>query len=224
VRPLREQRLLAAESSGGISSEPIYQLARSLIRKLDLHGDFLDFGPGIGLFIQQLLKLPWSGTITCADLYPRPAELPDTVRWLQADLNDPLPLPDHSFDCILCMEVIAHLENPRFVFREFSRLLRPGGMLLLTMPNQESLRSISGLFGGGHFSHFRGAGYPARITALVRLDLDHICSETGFTPPEFHYTDSGLVPKLHLSWQKLSFGLLKGCAFSDNLAMVTRKI
>ncbi len=42
------------------------------------------------------------------------------------------------------MEVIASLENPRAVFREFARLLRPNGVLLLTMPNQESLRAYSG--------------------------------------------------------------------------------
>jgi SAM-dependent methyltransferase len=122
------------------------------------------------------------------------------------------------------MEVIAHLENPRYLFREFSRLLRPDGTLLLTMPNQESIRSFISLISSGHFSSFRDNAYPSFITALLRLDLDRICSETGFAPPQFHYTNSGVIPKLHLSWQSLSMGLLEGRLFSDNLAAVIRKI
>ncbi len=221
---LREQRLHAAEYSGGISSAPIYQLALSLCQKLQLKGDLLDFGAGKGLLLQELRRLPYPGAITCADLLPRPDDLPADLRWIQSDLNDPLALPDHSFDAITCTEVIAHLENPRFVFREFSRLLRPGGVLILTMPNQESLRAFTALLTGGHFSAFRGIAYPALITALLRQDLERICLESGFTPPEFFYTNSGLVPKLHLSWQQLSFGLLQGRLFSDNFATVTRKI
>ncbi len=214
----------AAEYSGGISSDIIYQFALRLCRELSLHGDLLEFGAGRGNFVRELIRLPYSGSVTCTDLLPRPETLPETVRWIQADLNEPVPLPDQSFDNITCLEVIAHLENPRFDFREFSRLLRPGGVLLLTMPNQESLRAYTALITGGHFSAFRGIAYPALITALVRLDLERICSETGLSAPQFYYTDSGLVPKLHLSWKKLSFGLLKGRAFSDNLAMVSRKI
>jgi SAM-dependent methyltransferase len=224
VRTLREQRIHAAEYSRGISAAPIYQLALALCRKLNLHGDLLEFGTGKGLFTGELLKIPYAGTITCTDLLPRPDGLPENLPWIQTDHNDPLPLTDQTFDIIICMEVIAHLENPRFLFREFSRLLRPGGTLLLTMPNQESIRSLSGLILGDHFSAFRGIAYPALITALVRQDLVRICRETGFTPPQFHYTNSGLMPKLHLSWQSLSFGVLKGRAFSDNLAAVTRKI
>jgi len=222
MRTLREQRIHAAEYSGGISAPPIYHLALSLCR--NHKGDLLEFGAGKGLFVQELLKLPWPGSVTCTDLLARPDALPEKIRWIQADLNDPVPLPEHSFDVIICMETIAHLENPRFIFREFSRLLRPGGTLLLTMPNQESLRAFTALLTGGHFSAFRSIAYPALITALVRLDLERICEETGFTTPQFSYTNSGLLPKLHLSWQSLSLGLLKGRLFSDNLAFVARKI
>jgi len=221
---LREHRIHAAEHSGGFSDISLYHFALNLCRSLDLGRDLLEFGAGKGLFVQELLNLPYPGAITCADLFPRPGALPETIRWIQTDLNEPLQLPDQSFDTIICMEVIAHLENPRFLFREFSRLLRPNGTLLLTMPNQESIRSFTALISGGHFSSFRGIAYPSFITALLRLDLERISSETGFAPPQFHYTNSGIVPKLHLSWQTLSMGLLKGRLFSDNLAAVIRKI
>jgi hypothetical protein len=81
-----------------------------------------------------------------------------------------------------------------------------------------------GLLFGGHFTAFLGKSYPAHISALLQLDFKRICSESGFTPPRFDYTDSGVIPKLtHIRWQEITFGLLKGKAFSDNVAVVTTK-
>jgi len=45
-----------------------------------------------------------------------------------------IPEPDASFDAILCTEVFEHLPSPIEAIREFSRLLRPGGQLILSAP------------------------------------------------------------------------------------------
>jgi ubiquinone/menaquinone biosynthesis C-methylase UbiE len=45
-----------------------------------------------------------------------------------------IPRPDHSFDAVLCTEVIEHIINPLEAIKEFSRLLKPGGQLILTAP------------------------------------------------------------------------------------------
>jgi 2-polyprenyl-3-methyl-5-hydroxy-6-metoxy-1,4-benzoquinol methylase len=221
---LQEKRLQAALASEGISAGPIYQTVLDLCRSLRLHGDLLEFGAGTGTLAKQLSASQPGGTITCADIRPRPASLPANVAWLQTDLNNAIPVPDCSFDIIISTEVIEHLENPRATFREFHRLLRSDGVLIVTTPNQESVRSIAGLLMGGHFVAFLGRSYPAHITALLRKDFERICHGTRFAPPQFYYTDSGGIPKLpHILWQSLTFGLLKGRLFSDNLAVLTRK-
>jgi ubiquinone/menaquinone biosynthesis C-methylase UbiE len=45
-----------------------------------------------------------------------------------------IPEPDGSFDAIMCIEVLEHLPEPLLAIKEFSRLLKPNGHLLLTAP------------------------------------------------------------------------------------------
>ncbi|MRR53724.1 MAG: class I SAM-dependent methyltransferase [Deltaproteobacteria bacterium] len=50
-----------------------------------------------------------------------------------SDISD-IPEPDGSFDAVMCIEVLEHLPNPLLALEEFSRLLRPGGQLIVTAP------------------------------------------------------------------------------------------
>lgn len=45
-----------------------------------------------------------------------------------------VPEPDGAFDAILCVEVFEHIPHPVEALKEFSRLLKPGGQLILTAP------------------------------------------------------------------------------------------
>jgi len=45
-----------------------------------------------------------------------------------------IPAPDGSFDAVLCSEVLEHVPEPTLALDEFSRLLRVGGVLILTAP------------------------------------------------------------------------------------------
>ncbi len=145
------------------------------------------------------------------------------VEWFEGDLNNQIDWRPGYFDAVICSEVIEHLENPRLTFRTINRLLKTGGRLLLTMPNQENIRSYLNLMFRGHFAAFRGAEYPAHITALLRLDLSRICAETGFSEPSFFYVDYGWMPITRTTWQRFSFNLLKGRLVSDTVGMVVSK-
>jgi len=45
-----------------------------------------------------------------------------------------IPAPDASFDAILCSEVLEHVPEPTHALDEFTRLLKPGGVMILTAP------------------------------------------------------------------------------------------
>ena len=64
------------------------------------------------------------------DLFPRPG-----MRGVQADACADFPFKDGSFDVVLSMEGIEHFENQTGFVRECARVLRPGGLLILSTPN-----------------------------------------------------------------------------------------
>jgi 2-polyprenyl-3-methyl-5-hydroxy-6-metoxy-1,4-benzoquinol methylase len=133
------------------------------------------------------------------------------VRWIDADLNESLAAPDESFDVILCCEVIHCLENPRAVAREFFRLLRSNGTVIISAPNNESVRAIAPLWIQGHFVGFGESTYPSHKTALVKTDLDRLLGEAGFERRDFFYSNHGGLPKKPaLTWQQVSGGWLGG--------------
>lgn len=52
------------------------------------------------------------------------------------------PFPENSFDCILFTETIEHVDNPAQYLKEFYRILKPEGYLILSTPNATSLKNI----------------------------------------------------------------------------------
>lgn len=62
-----------------------------------------------------------------------------TNAWDQSKLDiisdiTKIPEPDNSFDAIICIEVLEHLPNPVLAIKEFARLIKKGGNLIITAP------------------------------------------------------------------------------------------
>jgi len=219
---LEHARQQAAAASGGTSNDAIYAAILRALDEFGAIGSALDFGAGMGSFTRRLMRANRFSKVSAADLMDRPADL--DVQWIRADLNDPLPASPETFDTVIAAEVIEHLENPRAMARELFRLLRPGGLAIISTPNNESWRSLLSLWLRGHHIAFLEGSYPAHITALVRKDLQRILVEAGFEAPVFRFTNEGGIPGMPTtSWQKVSAGGLRGLRFSDNLIAISRK-
>lgn len=66
---------------------------------------------------------------------------------LQADAEKGIPLPHGSADVVICQEGMEHFQDQLTVLKEFNRVLKPGGSLLITTPNYSNLRAkLSYLF------------------------------------------------------------------------------
>lgn len=60
------------------------------------------------------------------------------VEFVQWDLNNtPLPFDDDAFDLVVCLEALEHIHAQRRAVEEFFRVLEPGGMLLVSVPDRD---------------------------------------------------------------------------------------
>ncbi len=97
------------------------------------------------------------------DLFPR-----DAFRGVVADACAPLPFRDGSFDAVVSMEGIEHFEDQTAFLRECSRVLRPGGTLVLTTPNILHLGARLSAFLTGQ--RLLKQGFINEVTTLRGLD------------------------------------------------------
>ena len=89
----------------------------------------LDVGCRDGYWSEQL-KAKGYAVVSC-DIDPR------CPQGRIVDANAKLPFADSEFDLLWCSEVIEHLLDPAFTIQEFKRVLKPGGQLVMTTPNQD---------------------------------------------------------------------------------------
>jgi 2-polyprenyl-3-methyl-5-hydroxy-6-metoxy-1,4-benzoquinol methylase len=112
-------------------------IAQSLI-DLDLNNKkCLDIGPGTGRWV-QFLKTQTPGYIAAADISNVALEhcgnLCDKTQKIDISCEQ-LDWPKNFFDVILSIEIIEHLVDSEHFVSEVVRVLKPGGVLLLTTPN-----------------------------------------------------------------------------------------
>jgi 2-polyprenyl-3-methyl-5-hydroxy-6-metoxy-1,4-benzoquinol methylase len=142
------------------------------------------------------------------------------ASFVEANLDEPpYPLASGVGDAVVAVETIEHLENPRCFMRELTRIAKPGGLVIVTTPNQLSLLAKATLLLKNQFNAFQDGSYPAHITALLELDLLRIAGECGLVDAEIHYTNAGRIPFTARHWP----GFLRGRTFSDNVLLKARR-
>ncbi|MGO9451395.1 MAG: class I SAM-dependent methyltransferase [Candidatus Binataceae bacterium] len=93
----------------------------------------LDLSAGDGLSTRLLSERGWRVTPT-----ERKVSRPG---WVAADLNSDLPFQSGKFDLVLLLEVMEHLPNIAHMLSEIARVLKPGGVAIVTTPNRLNVTS-----------------------------------------------------------------------------------
>ncbi|MFH1060372.1 MAG: class I SAM-dependent methyltransferase [Pseudomonadota bacterium] len=102
------------------------------------------------------------------DLFPHPGV--DLI----ADLNQPLPLADNSFDLVLLRHAVEHVRDLAALLGQVHRVLRPGGVVHILTP---------------HFSAAASWTDPSHGLHLGYFSLDYFCGLAGddFRPLSYRF-------------------------------------
>lgn len=161
----------------------------------------LDVGAGEGYFsqllgdrLEQLNATPVDQYLHACDMNPQDYKY-DKVQCQEVQLHGQLPYDENSFDYVVCIEVIEHVESQFHLVKELYRVTKPGGFTIVTTPN---ILNINSRF------HAFYSGFPLLYNPLP-LDSDqpvmtnghihpisiyyllHMFSRTGFSKLECHY-------------------------------------
>jgi ubiquinone/menaquinone biosynthesis C-methylase UbiE len=134
-----------------LAHEAIHDTVVAILEK-EGRGPLLDVPAGEGALAARLLKAGFE--VNCCDLYPEIFRL-SKVSIRQGDLNGELPFDNRSFDYVTCLEGLEHIENPQQAIREFARVLRPGGTIIVSVPNILNIEERLKWLLYGYTSHFK---------------------------------------------------------------------
>jgi SAM-dependent methyltransferase len=122
------------------------------------------------------------------------------INAVQANLDEPLLLPQDSADWVLCIDVLEHLMNPVVCLESACRLLRAEGRLIVNVPNHFDWRGRmrvlrgSGIDSQNYFPESRAWEYP-HVRFFKRASIEELLQFVGFAVEEDHGPEFNSFPK-----------------------------
>ncbi|MFW6075771.1 MAG: class I SAM-dependent methyltransferase [Chloroflexota bacterium] len=167
-------------------------LDRECRDRLELAGpeSVLDIGCGPGDFLKYLREAGHQGDLTgvdnskamIAELLETTADCKPGIEGIVADASD-LPVQDQAVDRVTARHMLYHVSDVSKALAEFQRILKPGGILLLTTNSRDSLSRIHALLGEMLFSHDFEPD-PLPDAAFVIENAPEILAEAGLEAEE----------------------------------------
>jgi 2-polyprenyl-3-methyl-5-hydroxy-6-metoxy-1,4-benzoquinol methylase len=191
LQKYRGLKIKSPKRKGFVPTPPlVYEAVLERIAKLlPKPGDsaHLDIGAGNGLLLRLVQERFGFEQRACdyTDEFIKYSAVP--VDPVNLD-EQKLPYPDSRFDLVTCLETIEHLENFRALLREIYRVLKPGGVAILTTPNILNLRSrlrfltfgFHSLFGPLHVRQQENFDTRGHISPVSWFYLGHALLQSGF--------------------------------------------
>jgi ubiquinone/menaquinone biosynthesis C-methylase UbiE len=191
LQKYRELKIKPPKRKGFVPTPPlIYETVLERIAKsLPKSGPLmhLDIGAGNGLLLRLVRERFGFEQSACdyTDDFIKYSAVP--VDRVNLD-EQRLPYPDSHFDLVTCVETIEHLENFRALLREIYRVLKPGGVVIITTPNILNLRSrlrfltfgFHSMFGPLHVQAQENFDTRGHISPTSWFYLGHALLQSGF--------------------------------------------
>lgn len=150
-----------------LSHQAIHDTVVGMLEALP-RGALLDAPAGEGALAARLIAAGFA--VSCCDLYPEIFRLPE-VEIRKGNLDRDLPFADQSLDYVTCcLEGLEHIENSQPAIREFAKVLRPGGHLIISVPNILNIEKRLKWLVYAYTSHFKPI--TRALAARLRAEYD----------------------------------------------------
>lgn len=161
--------------------EPLFQLLR--IQKVWPHlktgGVLVDFGCDYELTLINRAKSSMKKVIGI-DIVSKPRRF-ENVEIIPADLEKRLPLTTNSAHTVTMLAVLEHLPHPERSVKEAYRILKPGGVFLVTVPSPRTERLLPLL---AKFKVVRQEMIDQHENYFTHDHLRHLAKSAGFKKVE----------------------------------------
>jgi 2-polyprenyl-3-methyl-5-hydroxy-6-metoxy-1,4-benzoquinol methylase len=111
-----------------------------ILKALGSEGRVADIGCGEG-YILSKINSPEIVGVDISDTALEMASKITNAKLVRANAES-LPFSDSYFDAALCSEILEHTQNPRKVVLELSRIVKPGGKIIISVPNEPFINRI----------------------------------------------------------------------------------
>jgi len=95
---------------------------------------FLDVGCGTGVLMQDLSIYGESWGMDCSLIVLNYCRKRGNRFLKKADLEEKLPFKNDFFEVVTCLDVLEHIKNEKSALKELFRIIKPGGLLVITVP------------------------------------------------------------------------------------------
>jgi 2-polyprenyl-3-methyl-5-hydroxy-6-metoxy-1,4-benzoquinol methylase len=147
------------------------------------HRDVLELGCGDGWFSERLAE--HGNCVTGVDLVEAPRQASVLADYIRADLATEWSrveqhLDGRRFDVILAMDVLEHLAEPAELVRRCRAFLRPGGVLVVSVPNVANITVRAALLFGRFEYASRGILDRGHVRFFTRRSARHLLETSGY--------------------------------------------
>jgi len=157
-------------------------------------GKILDIPTGFGALAERLFQMGFE--VRCCDIDTSQFNI-EGLTVEKGDLNGVIPYEEGLFDYVCFLEAIEHIENPYNAIREVARVLKPGGVLIMSTPNYLNIERRLKFLVTGFFTkpvpqeffreHFKGKTYGLHLSPIGYPIIRFALESAGLTIAEITY-------------------------------------